>query len=165
MPIYLHFAHLYFKVLIYFTNVHIHAESHIQRTSNFLNLFFLNNSQRLCSGVQEYRDIYSFIVKIVCVCVCVCLCVIKFSETTGPTDATFHVEPPWDRWINRKLIRIIYVIRCYSFLLAPRRGHLQWFYHKFGPAVQGFEHWKVKSPSNSWPRGGWGYKWLVHWRL
>ena len=25
------------------------------------------------------------------------VCVFKFSETTGPTEAKFHVAPPWDR--------------------------------------------------------------------
>ena len=28
----------------------------------------------------------------------------KFSETTGPTDAKFHVAPPWDREKDGKLI-------------------------------------------------------------
>ena len=37
----------------------------------------------------------------VCVCVCVCVCVSPFSnifssETTGPIEAKFHMEPPWD---------------------------------------------------------------------
>ena len=32
-----------------------------------------------------------------CVCVCVCVCVFKFSETTGITEAKFHVAPPWDK--------------------------------------------------------------------
>ena len=41
--------------------------------------------------------LYNFKGSIVCVCVCVCMCVFKFSETTGPTEAKFHVEPPWDR--------------------------------------------------------------------
>ena len=27
----------------------------------------------------------------------VCVCVFKFSETTGPTEAKFHVVPPWNR--------------------------------------------------------------------
>ena len=35
----------------------------------------------------------------VCVCVCMCVCVFSniFSETTGPVEAKFHVEPPWNR--------------------------------------------------------------------
>ena len=32
-----------------------------------------------------------------CVCMCVCVCSNIFSETTGPTEAKFHVEPTWDR--------------------------------------------------------------------
>ena len=37
-------------------------------------------------------------------CVFVCACVFSniFSKTTGPTEAKFHVEPPWDR--RRKFI-------------------------------------------------------------
>ena len=42
-----------------------------------------------------------------CVCVCVCVCVRAFvcvstfsnifsSETIGPIEAKFHVEPPWN---------------------------------------------------------------------
>ena len=35
------------------------------------------------------------------VCVCVCVCVLTFSnvfpsETTGPIEAKFYAEPPWD---------------------------------------------------------------------
>ena len=44
----------------------------------------------------------------------VCACVFKiFSETIGPTEAKFHVEPQWDRGI--KFIQIIPVICCSSF--------------------------------------------------
>ena len=46
--------------------------------------------------------------------VCMCLCVFKiFSETTGPTEAKFHVEPQWDR--EGKFIQRIPVICCSSF--------------------------------------------------
>ena len=41
-------------------------------------------------------------------CVCVCVCSNIFSETTGPTAAKFHVEPPWDR--GRKFIQMVQVI-------------------------------------------------------
>ena len=44
----------------------------------------------------------------------VCACVFKiFSETIGPTEAKFHVEPQWDR--GRKFIQMIPVICCSSF--------------------------------------------------
>ena len=35
-----------------------------------------------------------------CVCMCECLSIfsnIFSSETTGPIEAKFHIEPPWDR--------------------------------------------------------------------
>ena len=42
------------------------------------------------------------------------VCVFKiFSETTGPTEAKFHVEPLWDR--GGKFIQMIPVICCFSF--------------------------------------------------
>ena len=37
-----------------------------------------------------------------------------FSETTGPIEANFHVEPPWDR--GRKFIQMVQVICCSSLL-------------------------------------------------
>ena len=44
----------------------------------------------------------------------VLVCVFKiFSETTGPTEANFHVEPQWDR--GGKFIQMIPVICCSSF--------------------------------------------------
>ena len=44
----------------------------------------------------------------------VLVCVFKiFSETIGPTEAKFHVEPQWDR--GRKFIQMIPVINCSSF--------------------------------------------------
>ena len=55
-----------------------------------------------------------------CVCVCVCVCVYVyvcsniFSETTGPTEAKFYVEPPWDR--GRKFIQMVQIICCSSLL-------------------------------------------------
>ena len=46
--------------------------------------------------------------------VCVCVCVFKiFSETIGPAEAKFHVEPRWDR--GRKFIQMILVICCSLF--------------------------------------------------
>ena len=43
-----------------------------------------------------------------------CACVFKiFSETIGPTEAKFHVEPQWDR--GRKFIQMTPVICCSSF--------------------------------------------------
>ena len=32
-----------------------------------------------------------------CEYVCACVCAKIFSETTGPTEARFHVESQWDR--------------------------------------------------------------------
>ena len=48
--------------------------------------------------------------------------VFKFSETTGPTEAKFHVAPPWDWGKDGKPIQIIKVISCYSLLLSPGPG-------------------------------------------
>ena len=39
---------------------------------------------------------------------CVCVCSNISSETTGPIEAKFHVEPPWDR--GRKFIQMVQVI-------------------------------------------------------
>ena len=54
----------------------------------------------------------------VCVCVYVCVCSNIFSETTGPIESKFHVEPPWNR--GRKFIQIVQagvqVICCPSLL-------------------------------------------------
>ena len=41
---------------------------------------------------------------------CVMQNIRKFSETTGPTKAKFHVAPPWDRRKDGKLIHMIEVI-------------------------------------------------------
>ena len=43
-----------------------------------------------------------------------CVCSNIFSETTGPIEAKFHVEPPWDR--GRKFIKMVQVIFCSSLL-------------------------------------------------
>ena len=47
--------------------------------------------------------------KLLCVRACVRAggCVFKFSETTGPTEAKFHVAPPWHRGKDEKLIQMI----------------------------------------------------------
>ena len=42
-----------------------------------------------------------------------------FSETTGPTEAEFHVERPWDR--GKKFIQMVQIICCSS-LLSTCRG-------------------------------------------
>ena len=48
------------------------------------------------------------------------MCVLEFfSRTTGPTEAKFHVEPPWDR--GEKFIQMIQVI-CFSSLLSASGG-------------------------------------------
>ena len=55
----------------------------------------------------------------VCTCVCVLVCSNILSEATGPIEAKFHVEPPWDR--GRKFIQMVQVI-CYSSLLSTSGG-------------------------------------------
>ena len=61
-----------------------------------------------------------------------CVCSNIFSETTGPVEAKFHVEPSWDRE------------KVYSNGPGGGPGHLLFFiivnlrfYHNFVPAVQG----------------------------
>ena len=46
----------------------------------------------------------------------------KFSETAGPTEAIFHVAPPWDRGKAGKLFQMIKVNCCYSLLSTPGGG-------------------------------------------
>ena len=57
-------------------------------------------------------------------CMCVCVCSNIFSETTGPIEAKFHVEPPWDR--GRKFIQMVQVgvqvIGCSSLFIVNLRG-------------------------------------------
>ena len=48
--------------------------------------------------------------------------VFKFPETTGPTEAKFHVAPPWDWGKDGKPIQIIKLICCYSLLSSPGPG-------------------------------------------
>ena len=52
--------------------------------------------------------------------VCMYVCSNIFSETTGPTEAKFHVEPPWDR--GRKFIQMVQVICCSSLLSIYGKG-------------------------------------------
>ena len=57
------------------------------------------------------------------VCVCVCVCSNIFSETTGPIEARFHVEPPWDK--GREFIQMVQPevqVICCSSLLAISVG-------------------------------------------
>ena len=63
------------------------------------------------------------------------VCVFKiFSETTGPTEAKFHVEPQLDR--GGKFIQMIPVIVVLHLNIGLwGGGFLQGFYHKCGPAV------------------------------
>ena len=58
---------------------------------------------------------------------------LKYSETTGPTEAKFNGAPPWDRGKDGKLIQMFC---CYSLLSTPEDGDI---YHTFGPAVQRFQ--------------------------
>ena len=53
-------------------------------------------------------------------CVSVCVFSDIFSETTGPTEAKFHVEPLWDR--GRKFIQMVQVISCSSLLSTSGGG-------------------------------------------
>ena len=48
-----------------------------------------------------------------------CVCSNSFSETTGPPEDKFNVEPPWDR--ERKFIQMVQIICCSS-LLSPSGG-------------------------------------------
>ena len=50
-------------------------------------------------------------------CLCLCVCV---SETIGPLEAKFHVEPPCDR--GRKFIQMVQVICCSSLLSTSGGG-------------------------------------------
>ena len=52
-----------------------------------------------------------------------CVCSNIFSETTGPIEAKFHVEPPWDR--GRKFIQMVQAgvqVICCSSLLSTSGG-------------------------------------------
>ena len=54
---------------------------------------------------------------------CVCVCSNIFSETTGPIEAKFHVEPPWNR--GRKFIQMVEAgvqVICCSLLLSTSGG-------------------------------------------
>ena len=66
---------------------------------------------------RENRD---FVCMYVCMYVCVCVFSNVFSETTGPIEAKFHVESPWDR--GRKFIQIVQVICCSSLLSTSVGG-------------------------------------------
>ena len=35
------------------------------------------------------------------------MCASQFSESTGPTEAHFHAEPPWDRGKDGNFIQMI----------------------------------------------------------
>ena len=54
----------------------------------------------------------------------VCVCVFKFSETAGPSEAKFHVAPPWDRGKDGKHSNDLGHWLLF-FIVNPRgRGHL-----------------------------------------
>ena len=61
-------------------------------------IFFIwSNSKLLCSGMQEYRNMYSIECQKL-LNVCMCMCVFKFFfEITEPTEDKVHVGPPRDR--------------------------------------------------------------------
>ena len=62
----------------------------------------------VCLSVCMYVNVY------------VCVCSNIFSETTGPIEAKFHVEPPWDR--GRKFIQMVQVLFCSSLLSTSGGG-------------------------------------------
>ena len=90
-------------------------------------LKYLGEKAGVLAGL--YRDIVQCIhrdltsrTEIVCVCVCVCVSV-YVSETTGPIEAKFHVEPPWNR--GRKFIQMVKAgvqVICCSSLLSTTGG-------------------------------------------
>ena len=82
-----------------------------------LQFFTENNAHLLCSCVQEYRNMYT-----VALFLCLRLPSEIMYETTEPTEAKFHVVPPWDRGkMERLLIWFIVIIHYWH----PRgRGNL-----------------------------------------
>ena len=81
-----------------------------------------------------------------------------FSETTGPTEAKFHVEPQWDR--GGKFIQRIPVICCSSFEYCQSLGAGAFrgaFITKVAPQCRAFsralEIEKLKDPLFRDPRG------------
>ena len=68
-----------------------------------------------------------------------CLCVLKFFfEISEPTEDKVHMGPPRDRGENysNDSGQLFFFILILS---APRGGGFErGFYHKFGPALQGF---------------------------
>ena len=84
-------------------------------------IFFIWNSSQLIlvSKNTGACTVYSMLT-INCEYVCACVCVQNLSETTGPTEAKFHVEPQWDR--GGKFIQIIPVICCSSFEFCQPLG-------------------------------------------
>ena len=89
------------------------------------------------------------------------VCVFKiFPETTGPSEAKFHVEPTCDR--RGKFIQMILVICCSSFEYWQPLGQglfaglLPQMWPRSAGLLAG--PWKVKSPAIPRPRGDQGYK-------
>ena len=103
----------------------------------------------------------------ICVCggaffsVQLCVCSNIFSETTVPTEAKFHVEPPWDR--RGKFIQMVQVI---IVNLRGAEAFCRDFTINVSPQCRAFSRAlkteKVKSPAIPRPRKGRDYKWLVH---
>ena len=88
-----------------------------------------------------------------------CVCSNIFSETTGPIEAKFHVEPPWDR--GRKLIQMVQVI-CLSSLLSTSAGAGAFsrdFTINLSPQCRAFSRAlrteKLKAPLFPGPIGAW----------
>ena len=97
----------------------------------------------------------------------VLVCVFKiFSETTGPTEAKFHVEPQWD-W-GGKFIQRIPVICCSSFEYCQPLGAGAFcgaFTTNVVPQCRAFsralEIEKLKAPLFCGPRAGDTNDWCI----
>ena len=80
---------------------------HVEIQANSPYFIIWNNSQLLCSGVQEHRDMYRRLPNVSMFGLCVFVFKLV-SETTEPTEAKFHMEPPCD--MGGKFIQMFQVI-------------------------------------------------------
>ena len=89
---------------------------------------------------------------------CVCVCSNIFSETIGPIEAKFHVDPPWDR--GRKFIQMVQAgvqVICCSSLLSTSGGGVRAFSRDFtinlSTQCRALKTEKLKAPLFSGPVG------------